>query len=428
MGLLMIIVMVVLLIKFKWYPVVVFTTLPIIVSLLLGNGVMGTAELIAPGITKVLPVAALFIGSITYFGIMSDVGLFDGLVNWLTRRIKNNIVVVFLVTALIALVAHLDGSGTTTYLIVVPAMLPIAEKLKIRKLPMAFCAGIMVAVMNNLPWGGPMARGAIVSGLNDPVALWKLFLPIQIFGVILAFVTCILIAKEEIHRGYYVPDPNITFGDRSLSDEQQVLKRPKLVWFNLILTVAVLALLFKGVSSYIPFILGTGIALQVNYGREGKAFLAGRIKAHAGNVLPMVFTMICAGILLGIVSGTGMITAMAEIIVAFIPPSLGKILHIVMGILAIPLSIVFDSDTLFYGILPVVIDVGSQYGVPATKAALAMCLGNNVGVGMSMVTAAVYFSLGLWNIEYEDSLKYNFFRRLIFGVVLLLFGFIIGVL
>jgi CitMHS family citrate-Mg2+:H+ or citrate-Ca2+:H+ symporter len=424
-GFIMVAVMIVLLIKFKLLPITVFSVLPIVVALVIGTSFSETMKMVAQGMMRTLPVAALFIGSITYFGLMDDVGLFDGPVNWLLKKVHNNILSVLIITACISLITHLDGSGTTTLLITVPAMLPIVNALGIRKLPFSLIVGLMIGVMNFLPWAGPLGRVAVITGA-DPTDLWMQILPVQIFGVVMIFITCFLLAREETKKGHFKPDSTIVLAERKLSDEKLALKRPKLLWFNALMTVAVIALLFLGVPSFIPFIIGSAIVLFVNYGKEGEKGQTARIKAHAGNILPMIFTIICAGIFLGILTGTEMIDAMSQSIVSIVPSFLGRFLHIIMGILAIPLSIVFEADTLNYGILPVLVNVGSQYGISAAKAGLALTIGHNLGITMCMTNATVYFGLALYGLQYGEALRYSFLRRLLFGSLMIIFAAIIG--
>ena len=50
-------------------------------------------------------------------------------------------------------VAHLDGSGATTFLIVVPAFLPIIKRLGFRKEALLAIICGPYAVMNIVPWG-----------------------------------------------------------------------------------------------------------------------------------------------------------------------------------------------------------------------------------------------------------------------------------
>ncbi|QQO10159.1 SLC13 family permease [Breznakiella homolactica] len=426
-GFIMIVVMIILLTKFKMLPVTVFVTLPIIFSLILGKGFMQTMEFAASGIGKVLPIAALFIGSITYFGIMGDAGLFDGLIKWLTGKIKNNLASVLLITALISLVTHLDGSGTTTLLITIPAMLPVIDALKIRRVTLWFTVTSVVAVMNILPWAGPMGRIGTVVG-QDPVTLWKSVIPLQILGLVLVAANCVLIARQETKRGYFDASGTASVNLREFTEEEKSHKRPKLIWFNLLLTVGVLVLLFLGVPSYLPFVLGAGLALIVNYGKGGSKAQTARIKAQAANILPMIFTIIGAGIFMGILGGTGMVKAMAEVIISAIPNAFGRIIHIVMGIISIPLGIVFDTDTKIFGILPVLIEIGSHFGVDPVKAGLTMSLAHNYGVGLCMTSATVYFGMGLCGIEYGEGLKYGFIRLFAIGTIVILAGALVGIL
>ncbi len=425
----MIIVMIVLLTKFKWLPAVVFTTLPIVVALVLGTGFEETMALAATGITKVLPVAAMFVGSITYFGIMGDVGLFDGFIDFLLSKLKNNITSMLVISACVALVTHLDGSGTTTLMITVPALMPIAQRMGVRRLPFAFVVSMSIAVFNILPWGGPLGRVGTVLGGLDPVSIWIRSLPMMIFSVALLFGMCFYVSWSEKRNGFFNPTDTSTAASRiQLSAEEQALKRPKLVWVNLLLTIGVLALLFLGVPSFLPFLIGTGLALLINYGKDGSKAQTARLKAHAPSILPLVFTIICAGIFLGIFSGSGMVEAMAEVIIGLIPTSFGRFVHIIMGILSIPLSLVFDADTKVYGFLPVLIEVAESCGIDPVKAGIAIAYGHNFGVNMCMTSASVYFGLGLYGIEYGEMLRYNWAKMFIAGTLVILFGAVVGIL
>lgn len=426
-GFIMIILLIVLLVKYKALPISVFATLPLIAAFVLGFGVTEVFTMAASGIINVLPTAALFVGSITYFGIMSDAGLFDRPVNWLVKKIKPNTFGVLVMTVCIAMISHLDGSGATTMMITVPVIWPILKKVKMRILPAAFMVILTMSIMNFLPWGGPLGRAATVVG-TDTVTLWKIILPVQIFGVILLFGVAWLLANQEEKKGFgaqTVTDKELVAG---VDEKQESLRRPQLFWANLILTIVVIALLFLGCPAFLPFLIGIGIALPLNYGKGGERAQTARIKAHAGNVVPMIITIIGAGIFLGVLQDGGIAEAMAEVIVSVIPASLGKYLHIVMAVLAVPMSMVFEADTMNYGILPVVAEIGASYGISQTTSALAIAIGHNMGVTMCMTSATVYFGLGLFELEYGEMVKYNFLKVLAIDVLLVIFAVIVGVL
>ncbi len=424
-GFVMIAVLIVSLLKFKLLPITFFATVPLIAAALLGFSITEIFKMTALGVIDVLPTAALFVFSITYFGVMSDAGMFDKPVNWMLKRLKPNVFSVLVATIVIAMTSHLDGSGVTTIMITVPAMLPVLEKLKVRKLPMAFMLMMTISVMNLLPWGGPLGRASVVVGVDTP-ALWRQVIPVQIFGFALLFVTAWIIAKQEERLGYAAQSAAVEV--ETVSGKENEFARPKLFLANVALTVVVIALLFLGCPAFLPFMIGLAVALPMNYYNLGERGMTKRIAAHAGDVVPMVATIMGAGIFLGVLNDAGIITGMAGAIIKVVPDVLGPVLHVVFAILAIPMSLVLDADSMNLGILPFISQVSLQYNIPEVKTALAIAIGHNTGIGFCMTSASVYFGLGLIGLEYGETLKYSFFKALAFGSCLILFGVLTGVL
>ena len=114
-GFAIILVMIYLLFRGKTTPVVAFVLLPLAAAILVGFTPTEIAEFVTKGVTSTWKTAALFIFSVTYFGIMSDAGMFDKIIKKLVGAAGNNITLLFIVTSLIAMFAHLDGSGARTY-------------------------------------------------------------------------------------------------------------------------------------------------------------------------------------------------------------------------------------------------------------------------------------------------------------------------
>ncbi len=71
-------------------------------------------------------------------------------------------IAVTVVTAVIATIAHLDGTTAVTVLITIPSMYPVYKKMKIDPRILLCLTGACMGVMNLLPWGGPTARAATV--------------------------------------------------------------------------------------------------------------------------------------------------------------------------------------------------------------------------------------------------------------------------
>lgn len=152
-GFAIILVMIYLLFRGKTTPVVAFVLLPLAAAILVGFTPTEIAEFVTKGVTSTWKTAALFIFSVTYFGIMSDAGMFDKIIKKLVGAAGNNITLLFIVTSLIAMFAHLDGSGATTFLITIPALMPLYKKLHLRVTSLLLVASASMGVMNLVPWG-----------------------------------------------------------------------------------------------------------------------------------------------------------------------------------------------------------------------------------------------------------------------------------
>ena len=137
-------------------------------------------------------------------------------------------------------------------IITVPAMLPVYKKLKIRPTTLLLICVTSMGVMNLLPWSGPTMRAATVLGI-EPNQLWLQILPMQVVGIIIALATAVFWGIVEKKRGAgAVTDVEITAGGNvEEQTEAREYARPKLFWFNLILTLTVIVcLIFVKVPSY----------------------------------------------------------------------------------------------------------------------------------------------------------------------------------
>ena len=89
-GFLMVVAIIALLLKGKMSPIVVLIIIPLIAGLLVGTPVAELGEMVKDGISTVSNNSVLFIFSIIFFGVMSDLGVFDVVVNWLVKKAGNN--------------------------------------------------------------------------------------------------------------------------------------------------------------------------------------------------------------------------------------------------------------------------------------------------------------------------------------------------
>jgi len=388
------------------------------------------ADFIKEGVKGVHGTAILFIFSVLFFGVMTDAGMFDKIIGALMKKVGNNVIGVALMTCLIAVIGHLDGGGASTFLITIPAMLPVYKRLHMRRETLLLICVTSMGVMNLLPWGGPTMRAASVLGV-EPNDLWSQIVPMQVVGLVLAVGTAIFWGFQEKKRIAKLGDAAVEdagkYDDSESEEKNNELARPKNFLFNVILTLAVIIVLVMDIfPSYYVFMVGCALGILVNY--RGKKLQNSIIKSHAASGLTMASTIMCAGVFLGVLSKSGIMEKMAIMMAGVIPASMGKFLPVIIGVLSVPLALLFDTDSYFYGLLPVLISVGNQFGVNPAHIAIAMVVCRNCATFISPVAPATYLGIGLAGVEIKDHIKYCFGWQWGVSLICLVAGLILGVI
>ena len=425
-GFIMIFLIVFLLLKGKMSPIVVLALIPTVAALLLGFSPQEITGFIKDGISTTTSNGILFIFSVIYFGVMSDTGMFDVIVNFLVKKAGNNVIAVTVATAIIATIAHLDGTTATTVLITIPALYPVYKAMKIDTKILLCLTGACMGVMNLLPWGGPVARAATVLGM-DANDLWHILIPIQIVGLVFNIVLAVLLGMLAVKQGAGAGKGEAVDVDEKAKEEEDALRRPKLLIFNLLLTIGLIVILSTGyLSSYVAFLLALSIALAVNY--PDLKLQDKLIKKHAPAALIISATLFAAGAMVGIFDGTGMLTEMANALMSIIPDFMGRFIHIIFGIIALPLGLCIGTDAYFYGIMPLVMEVGQSYGVDALNTALTMVIGKNLALMVSPLVPATYLATGLANVELKDHMKFSIPWYWAISVIMIVIGIIFQII
>lgn len=435
LGFATIILIIVLLLRNVTVPAIAFIGVSTVTSLILI--VTGTftvkemGECIAEGVAGVHSTAALFIFSVMFFGIMTDVGMFDRIINALMKKVGSNVVGVALMSCIIAMIGHLDGGGASTFLITIPAMLPVYKRLRMRPTTLLLICVTAMGVMNLLPWGGPTMRSATVLGI-DPNVLWRQLLPMQIVGIFIALGTAVFWGFAEKKRGagaLLKDEGQAGSADEAHEEnrEKENLARPKLFVFNLILTLAVIVcLVVLKVPSYYIFMVGCVIALLVNY--PGAKLQDKIIKSHSGPALMMASTILAAGVFLGVLEDTEIMNHMANVLAGVIPQSMGGHLPLIVGVLSVPLTLLFCTDSYFFGLLPVLIGIGEKFGVAPAEIAITMVVCRNCATFISPVVPATFLGVGLAGVEIKDHIKTCFLWIWGVSIICLVAGLAFGIL
>ena len=348
-GFATILIIVLLLLSGRITPIIGLVIIPIVGALLAGFGFPEIGVFFGEGIDKVINVVIMFIFAILYFGVMQDAGLFDPIINKMIAISRGNVIAVAVGTVLIGAIAHLDGSGASTFLITIPALLPLYKRLKMSPYLLLLLVGTSASIINMVPWGGPIGRVGAVLGV-DPTELWRPLIPLQIIAIILLIGMAVILGMRENRRIAKLTEKDLAnieaaaaielTDDSAIEKKDNSLARPKLLWVNLLLTIGLIAMLVWGIipAGFI-FMIALSIALPLNYPNVNEQME--RIKAHAPNALLMASIILAAGSFLGILTGSGMLDSLATDIVKFLPAMLVPYLHLIIGFLGVPFESVY---------------------------------------------------------------------------------------
>lgn len=432
LGFLMILTFMALIMTGRMTPILALILVPTVFGLIGGAG-LGLGDMVIDAVKDMAPTAALLMFAIMYFGIMIDVGLFDPLIRMITRILGNDPAKIVLGTAVLAGVVSLDGDGSTTYIITTSAMLPLYLRLGMSPVVLTCVAGLINGTVNILPWGGPTVRAAAALGL-EPSEVFVPMIPSLIAGVVVCLGFAWMLGLAERRRLGTVGVP-VAAGDSDtdqtsmsgtmLNPDRETL-RPQLIWFNLILTVAVMVLLVIDIFplAYV-FMVGAATALVVNFPKVKDQ--AHEMVAHSSSIVAVSGMVFAAACLVGVLSGTGMVDAMAEWITTVIPDSLGGYLAPITGLLSMPFTFFMSNDAFYFGVLPVLSESAAHYGIEPVQMAQASITGQPVHM-QSPLVPAILLLVSLANVGLGAHHRKVLWRAVVVSLVMLAVGILFGVI
>lgn len=252
LGFLTVVIMLVLIMTKKASPLVALIVVPVVTGIIscffiavvpegAPEGAQGVVDFVAnfkslggmitgaKGIGSVAATGVMFIFSILFFGILTDAGTFRPIIKGILNLVGTDPIKIGIGTAILAAIVHLDGSGAVTFLICVPALLPLYDALGMRRTTLATIVALSAGTMNILPWGGLTIRAATALGMGDnAVAFFMPVLPAVIVGLVCVLVIAAFLGAGEKKRIGTVALQAVGHTEQELTDEQKALLRPHL--------------------------------------------------------------------------------------------------------------------------------------------------------------------------------------------------------
>jgi CitMHS family citrate-Mg2+:H+ or citrate-Ca2+:H+ symporter len=396
---------------------------PLVMGFLAGFTPKELGEMILTGIKQVAPTGILLMFAVLYFATMLDAGLFDPIVVGIIRYVKGDPLKVIMGTAILTMIVHLDGDGTATFMIVMSAFLPIYRQLNINRLILPGIVALSVGPLHLVPWSGTSAR-AISTLKTDATQLFNPNIPAILAGIVWVLFVAYWFGRQERKRLGII---NLNYvHHESLTEQQRQLRRPKLVWINAVLTIGLIVTLMKGwVPASALFIVAAVIALLINYPKlpDQQKVLRG----HGNNIFLVSSMIFAAGVFSGILTGSKMIDAMATSIVSLIPEQHAAWLPTLTAVTSLPASLLFTPDAYYFGVVPILSQTATQFGIDPLEIGRAALLGQmTVGFPVSPLTASTFLLVGLAEVDLGDHqrfiLKWAFGTTLVMTLAALLTG------
>ncbi|MFF7596624.1 CitMHS family transporter [Streptomyces mirabilis] len=474
LGFTMIATFLVLIMLKKMSPIAALVLIPALFCVFVGKGAK-LGDYVIDGVTSLAPTAAMLMFAIVYFGVMIDVGLFDPIVRGILKFCKADPLRIVVGTAVLAAIVSLDGDGSTTFMITVSAMYPLYKRLKMSLVVMTGVAAMANGVMNTLPWGGPTARAATALKL-DASDIFVPMIPALAVGLLGVLALSYVLGRRERKRLGVLTldevlepetetvlvgagagasgdgadavakkaarsggsgsgsgtgsgaDADLPEADDDFQglDPHRATLRPKLYWFNALLTVTLLtAMIMEWLPIPVLFLLGAALALTVNFPHmpDQKA----RLGAHAENVLNVSGMVFAAAVFTGVLQGTGMVDHMSKWLVSNIPDGMGPHMALVTGVLSIPLTYFMSNDGFYFGVLPVLAEAGQAHGVSSLEIARASLVGQPLHMSSPLVPA-VYVLVGMAKVEFGDHTRFVVKWAALTSLVVLGAGILFGII
>ena len=397
--------------------------IPIVVALALGFHDAKLGKMMMDGVRKVAPTGIMICFAILFFGTMIDAGMFDPIIEKILKAVHGDPLKVCIGTAALATAISLDGDGSTTYLVTCTALFAVHRRIGINPLILPSLALLENSVMNIIPWGGPTGR--VLASLHvESKDVFVPMIPGMVLGTLFVFSLAYFWGKKERARLGVIEFTHDGSHEAVSEDpEADKLRRPEKFWINIALTVVLLAaLMVELLPLAILFIIGTALALMINYKTKDQQ---ARVVANGANAMPVVSLIFAAGVFMGIMDGTKMIESMSKMIIAAIPESMGPHFPLITSLISFPGTFFITNDPFYFGVLPVLTKAAAAYDIPAYEMGRAALIGQGMHL-LSPLVPSTYLLVGLGKVEFGDLQKFAIIPGICISLIWLVTAFALG--
>ena len=406
------------------YVIPTLIIVPVLGALVAGFGPGEIGEFAAEGLGGIVEITAMFAFAVWYFAIMRDYGLFDPLVKRVINTVLGRPAFLTIGTVVLACATHLDGTGATTFLITIPALLPLYLALDVNTKILAALAALGAGTMNLVPWGGVTVRA--VASLDEATIanVYNPLIPAQIAGLVTVFAIAYYFSQRIEQEQEISAERRTELVQEAISGDEVTIDARW--YFNFLFTLVIVAALIADITSpAVVFMVGLVVGILVNvrdYDRQRDI-----LEEYSSDVMTYVGILFAAGILLGVLGESGMITEMANILLLLIPEWMGSYIPVLVGLIAAPMSLLFSPDAYYFGVLPVLAETAEAFGIPGVAVARASLIGQmTVGFPISPLTGATYLLIGLADVDLGEHIKFTFLWAWLVSLVMLVIAILTG--
>ncbi|MGN9781261.1 CitMHS family transporter [Nonomuraea sp. ZG12] len=379
--------------------------IPTVFGLLGGFGA-DLGNMMVSGVVDTAPTAVLLTFALLYFLVMTECGLFEPLIRKILSIVGEDPVRIVVGTAILIMCIGLDGDGSTAAFVVITSMYPIYRQVGINPLIIAMLLAIICPTLNWMPWGGPAARMAVSLEIDVADVVLPM-LPALVLTLAAALVFAYFVGRGERRKlGARKAQAALVEEDGEASIGEPRTPIPtKNVWFNFALTIAFIVSM--GIELLpLPALAMIAFSIAVTVNWPNLRTQNEKLKPHAGTVVMVISLILAAGAFSGILNDSGMVKAMSDALVTHLPEAWGGGFAFVTALISGPLLFILSNDSFYFGVVPVLAETGSAYGIPPEVIAHSVLPGIYLHT-LSPLSAPIYLVASLLRTDFGTLQRFS---------------------